>query len=265
MGMERKKPIVVKIGGSTLGSHDTTLEDMVTLQKRGLPLVVVHGGGNRVTEWLKRQGIPTSFVGGLRVTDERSLEMVAAVLGGLVNTDLVAAINSLGGRAIGMTGVDGNLMEGKIEDAGLGYVGRIVKVNTKAVKAILAAGFIPLIAPPCAKSAEETASVPYLNVNGDEIAGELAAAMSAQSLIFLTDVEGIRDSQGNLLRKVTAGEVKSLLASGVIAGGMIPKAEAALTALRTTPLVQITDGRLPHALIGAVAGEIAGTVIVSWK
>ena len=106
--METKRPIVVKIGGSTLGSHDTTLEDIVTLQKRGLPLVVVHGGGNRVTEWLKRQGIPTSFVGGLRVTDETSLEMVAAVLGGLVNADLVAAVNSLGGRAIGMTGVDGN-------------------------------------------------------------------------------------------------------------------------------------------------------------
>jgi acetylglutamate kinase len=263
MGMETKRPIVVKIGGSTLGSHDTTLEDIVTLQKRGLPLVVVHGGGNRITEWLKRQGTSTSFVRGLRVTDERSLEMVAAVLGGLVNTDLVAAINSLGGRTVGMTGVDGNLIQGKIEDTRLGYVGRVVKVNPKAVEAILAAGFIPLIAPPCAKSPEETAGVPYLNINGDEIAGELAAAMSAQSLIFLTDVEGIRDSEGNLLRKLIAEEVKSLLASGVIAGGMIPKAEAALTALKATPLVQITDGRLPHALIGAVAGEIAGTVIVS--
>ncbi|MCD5413154.1 MAG: acetylglutamate kinase [Dehalococcoidia bacterium] len=259
--METKRPIIVKIGGSTLGSHDTTLEDMVTLQRRGLPLVVVHGGGNRVTEWLRRQGTPTSFVGGLRVTDERSLEMVAAVLGGLVNADLVAAVNSLGGRAIGMTGIDGNLIEGKIENAGLGYVGRIVKVNTKALEAILAAGFIPFIAPPCARSAGETANVPYLNVNGDEIAGELAAAMSAQSLIFLTDVEGIRDRQGSLLHKLTAGEVKSLLASGVIAGGMIPKAEAALTALNTTPLVQIADGRLPHALIGAVAGKMAGTII----
>jgi acetylglutamate kinase len=261
--METKKPIVVKIGGSILGSHDTTIEDLVTLQKKGLLLVVVHGGGNRVTEWLERQGTPTSFVRGLRVTDERSLEMVAAVLGGLVNTDLVAAINSLGGRAIGMTGVDGNLIEGKREDAGLGYVGRIVKVNPEAVEAILVAGFIPLIAPPCAKSAEETANVPYLNINGDEIAGGLAAAMCAQSLIFLTDVEGIRDSQGNLLRKLTAEEVESLLSSGVIAGGMIPKAEAALNALKTTPLVQITDGRFPHALIGAVAGEIVGTVIIS--
>jgi acetylglutamate kinase len=263
MGMETKRPIVVKIGGSTLGSHDTTLDDIVTLQQRGLPLVVVHGGGNRVTEWLKQQGTPTRFVGGLRVTDERSLEMVAAVLGGLVNTDLVAAINSLGGRAIGMTGVDGNLIEGKIEDTRLGYVGRVVKVNTKAVEAMLAAGFIPLITPPCAKCAEETANVPYLNINGDEIAGELAVALSAQSLIFLTDVDGIRDNQGNLLCKLITEEVKSLLASGVIAGGMIPKAEAALTALKTTPLVQITDGRLPHALIGAVAGEIAGTVIMN--
>ncbi len=261
--METKQPIVIKIGGSTLGSHDTTLADVVTLQKRGLHLVVVHGGGNKLTQWLERHGIPTSFVGGLRVTDGRSLEMVAAVLGGLVNTDLVAAINSLGGQAIGMTGVDGNLIEGKIKDADLGYVGRIVKVNTQAVEAILAAGFIPLIAPPCAKSADETANVPYLNINGDEIAGELAAAMSAPSLIFLTDVEGIRDSHGKLLHRLTAGEVRSLLTSGVIAGGMIPKAEAALTALKTTPLVQITDGRVPHALIAAVEGKIAGTVIIS--
>jgi acetylglutamate kinase len=259
--MATEKLIVVKIGGSILGSHDTTLEDLVTLQKKGFPLVVVHGGGNRVTEWLKRQGTPTSFVGGLRVTDERSLEMVAAVLGGLVNTELVAAINALGGRAIGMTGVDGNLIEGKIEDTTLGYVGRVVKVNPQVVKAILAAGSIPLITPPCAKSPDETANVPYLNINGDEIAGRLAVAMRAQRLVFLTDVEGIYDSQGNLLRKLTAGEVKSLLSSGVITGGMIPKAEAAITALKTTPLVQIADGRFPHALIGAVAGEIDGTVI----
>lgn len=261
MGMETKKPIVIKIGGSTLGTHDTTIEDLVNLQKRGLLLVVVHGGGNRLTQWLERHDIPTSFIGGLRVTDERSLEMAAAVLGGLVNTELVAAINSLGGRAIGITGVDGNLIEGKIEDARLGYVGRIVKVNTQALEAILAAGFIPLIAPPCARSSDETANVPYLNINGDEIAGELAAAMSAQSLIFLTDVEGIRDSHGKLLRKLTTHEVRSLLASGVIAGGMIPKAETAMTALKTTSVVQITDGRVPHALIEAVEGRIAGTVI----
>ena len=103
MGTTGKKPVVIKIGGSTLGNHDTTLEDVVTLQKKGIPLVVVHGGANRVTQWLKLQGTHTSFIGGMRVTDEKALEMVAAVLGGLVNTELVAAVNSLGGRAIGMT------------------------------------------------------------------------------------------------------------------------------------------------------------------
>ena len=256
-----KKPIVIKIGGSTLGNHDTTLEDLVTLQKRGVLSVAVHGGANRVTEWLKRQGTPTSFIDGLRVTDEKALEMVAAVLGGVVNTDLVAAINSLGGQAIGMTGVDGNLIEGKIKNADLGYAGRIVKVNPKAVEAMLTAGFIPVIAPPCAKAPDETAAVPYLNINGDDIAGELAAALNAERLIFLTDVEGIRDSEGKLLPKLMADEVKSLMASGVIVGGMIPKAEAALIALKTTPLVQIIDGRLPHALLDAIEGKLGGTVI----
>jgi len=261
MGIGMKKPIVVKIGGSTLGNHDTSLEDLMILQRRGLPLVVVHGGANRVTEWLTRQGTPTSFIDGLRITDNAALEMVAAVLGGLVNTELVAAINSLGGQAIGMTGVDGKLIEGKIKNTALGYASKIVKVNPQSVETILSAGFIPVIAPPCTKASDETVDAPYLNINGDDIAGELAATLSAERLIFLTDVEGIRDDQGELLPKLKVGEIKSLMASGIIAGGMIPKAEAALTALRATQMVQIIDGRLPHALLAAIEGKTSGTLI----
>lgn len=254
-------PIVVKIGGSTLGNHDTTLEDIVTLQKRGVSLVVVHGGAGRVTEWLERQGISTSFVDGVRVTDERSLEMVAAVLGGLVNTELVAAINSLGGKAVGMTGVDGNLIESKIENPELGIVGRILRVNPEAVLALLKAGLVPVIAPPAAKSSEETASVPYINVNGDDIVGELALALNVETLIFLTDVEGIRDSEGNLMEELSVHEVESLMDSGIISGGMIPKARAALAVLKTAHRVQIVDGRRPHALLNAVEDKGVGTNI----
>jgi len=254
-------PIVVKIGGSTLGNHDTTLEDIVTLQKRGVPMVVVHGGAKRVTEWLDRQGISTSFVDGVRVTDERSLEVVAAVLGGLVNTELVAAVNSLGGQAVGMTGVDGNLIESKIEDPRLGVVGRIVRVNPQAVLALLQAGLVPLIAPPAAKASEETASVPYINVNGDDIVGEMAVALDAESLVFLTDVAGINDSDGNLMEELSVHEVDSLMKSGVISGGMIPKARSALIALKTAREVQIVDGRQPHALLNAVEGNSVGTNI----
>jgi len=255
------KPIVIKIGGSTLGNHDTTLKDLVALQKRGVIPIVVHGGGNKVTDWLKRQGTPTSFKDGIRITDEYSLEMVAAVLGGLVNTDLVAAINALGGKAVGMTGVDGNLTESKCHDPELGYAGKIIKVNPEAVHAVVDAGFIPFIAPPGAKATDEPADIPYVNINGDDIAAALADALRAERLIFLTDVEGIRDADGNLLPKLSAEQVRALMANGVIVGGMIAKAEAALLALEKTPRVQIIDGRIPHALIDAVDGKAVGTVI----
>ncbi len=255
------KPIVIKIGGSTLGNHDTTLEDLVTLQKRGVSIVVVHGGANRVTEWLKRQGSDTRFLDGVRVTDEQSLEMVAAVLGGLVNTELVADINSLGGVAVGMTGVDGNLLECRITNPEIGYAGKVTRVNLAAIKALLEAGLMPLTAPPGAKAPDEPTDISYININGDEIAGKLAEALDAERLLFLTDVEGIRDGDGNLLAQLSADEVKSLMASGVISKGMIPKSEAALVALQKASRVQIIDGRMPHALIEAIDGKAGGTVI----
>ncbi|NQT72867.1 MAG: acetylglutamate kinase [Chloroflexi bacterium] len=263
MEIDITRNIVVKIGGSTLGNHDTTLEDLVVLQKRGILPIVVHGGGNKVTEWLKRQNTPTSFKDGIRITDEYSLEMVAAVLGGLVNTDLVAAINSMGGKAVGMTGVDGNLTESKCNDPDLGYAGKITKVNPEVIESILDAGFIPFIAPPGAKSPEEPANIPYVNINGDDIAAALADALHADKLIFLTDVDGIRDGNGQVLPKLSASDVKSLMNSGVISGGMIAKAEAALLALEKTSIVQIIDGCLPHALLTAIEGGAIGTVITS--
>ena len=141
--MQRKrsstKPIVVKIGGSTLGSHDTTLDDLVSLQKKGILPVVVHGGGNKITEWLKKMGVSTSFVRGMRVTDAATLEVVVAVLAGLVNKELVAAIMSKGGKAIGLSGADGGLIQAKIENLELGYVGQVVKVNPEPIKAVLSA------------------------------------------------------------------------------------------------------------------------------
>ncbi len=255
------KPIVIKIGGSTLGSHDTTMEDLVTLQKRDVPLVVVHGGANKVTEWLKRQGTETSFIDGVRVTDEKSLEMVAAVLGGLVNTDLVAHINKIGGLAVGMTGVDGNILECKITNPKIGYAGKVTKVNTIGIKALLKAGLILMIAPPGAKSPDEPTDIPYININGDDVAGKIAAALEAERLIFLTDVDGIRDAEGQLLKNLAEGDVKSLMSSGVISRGMIPKSEAALVALEKSCVVQITDGRKSHALLNAVDGKGSGTTI----
>ncbi len=257
-----KTPIVVKIGGSTLGSHDTTMEDLVALQKEGKTLVVVHGGANIVSEWLSRQGIPTRFEDGLRVTDRQTLEVVAAVLCGLVNKELVAGIQSLGGRAMGLSGVDGGFIEARIKDAELGYTGEVVKINPRPVEAILGAGYMPIVAPLSLGKDEKGVDM-LLNVNGDPAAGDIAAALGAERLIFLTDVPGILDSSGKLLPRLSVDEASSLIASGVVSGGMIPKVEACLCALSTVPVTQIVDGREAHALLKALAGKGSGTTIVS--
>jgi len=142
-----KKPIVVKLGGSTLGTHDTTLDDLVSLQHKGTPVVVIHGGGQLSTEWASRLNIPTEFVNGLRVTDAATLKVVVAVLAGLVNKELVAAIQMRGGRAIGLCGVDGGLLQAQIKKPALGYVGDVCDVNLQPLQAILDADYIPVLAP----------------------------------------------------------------------------------------------------------------------
>jgi len=258
----RAKTIVVKIGGSTLGSHDTTLSDLVTLQKKGVVPVVVHGGGNKITEWLKKMGVATTFVRGMRVTDAATLEVVIAVLAGLVNKELVAEIMSKGGKAIGLSGVDGGLIRAKIENPELGYVGEVVKVNAEPVKAMLNAGYIPVIAPCGLKAAGgDSDPVMLLNINGDIVASEIAGALKAERLIFLTDVPGVRDGKGRFLSRLSAAEAMSMIASGVIAGGMIPKVEACLNALSRVPSTQILDGRSAGALLSAIEKETIGTRI----
>jgi acetylglutamate kinase len=256
------KPIIVKIGGSTLGSHDTTLDDLVSLQKKDILPVVVHGGGNKITEWLKKMGVATTFVRGMRVTDAATLEVVIAVLAGLVNKELVASIMSRGGKAMGLSGADGGLIQARVENPELGYVGEVVKVNAEPVKAILNAGYIPVIAPGGLRLAGgDSDPVTLLNINGDVVASEIAGALKAERLIFLTDVPGVRDSDGKFLSKLSAAEAKDMIAQGVIAGGMIPKVEACLKALSLVPSTQIIDGRSAGALLSAIEGKAVGTRI----
>jgi len=256
------RPTVIKIGGSTLGNHDTSLKDLVSLQTKGFLPVVVHGGGNKITEWLDRMGIPTKFIRGLRVTDEDTLQVVTAVLAGLVNKDLVASINSLGGKAIGLSGIDGGLIQAKIENPGIGYVGEIVKVNPESVIAILSAGYIPVIAPGGFKLPnEDNDPVMILNINGDVSASEIALALKADSLIYLTDVPGIQNSEGELISGLSRREAKELIDAGIITGGMIPKVESCLRALSSVSSTQIIDGRIDGALLAAVEGKSVGTTI----
>lgn len=251
-----KKPIVVKIGGSTFGSNDTTLDDLVALQNDGQAVVVVHGGGNLITRWLSKLGVPTKLEDGLRVTDEATIEVVAAILCGLVNKDLVAAIEARGGRAIGLSGVDGRLLEAKVKDEKLGFVGEVVRVNTELIDMLLREGWMPVIAPLGIGPDGQT-----LNINADTAAGEIAAILTATRLVLLTDVAGVMDRSGKRLARIAAGQVATLISSGVIIGGMIPKVEACLHAISNVAFAQIVDGREPHALLGAVVGKASGTVI----
>ena len=283
-------PVVVKIGGSTLGSHDTSLRDLVTLQREGVNVVVVHGGGNVISDWMKRQGIPPRFVRGLRVTDAASLEIVVAVLTGLINKELVAALQALGGRTIGVSGVDGGMLEARIADPELGYVGEIARVNRGPVQAILDGGYIPMVAPlglappdlaqldNGLDDQDEPASPGGpLNINGDTVAGELAHALGAQCLVFLTDVEGIMDGNGRVMRRLDRHTGNLVFRSGVVQGGMIPKLAACLRALEprfeetgdearvpasAAPVAHVVDGRQPGALLGCVRGNPTGTTIV---
>ncbi|MFC1899291.1 acetylglutamate kinase [Chloroflexota bacterium] len=256
------KVIVIKIGGSTLGSHDTTIEDIVSLQKQGKSVVVVHGGGKIITDWLKKIGVETEFVRGQRVTDKMSLEVATAVLAGLVNKEIVVAINSMGGRAVGISGVDGALLQAKIENVELGYVGQVDKVNLLLLKTLLKADYIPVISSIGIDiDGGKTKESQLLNINADTAAGEIAATINAEKLIFLTDVAGICNAQGELIPQLSLSEAEDLIVTGVVSGGMIPKIKACLRALFNTETTSIIDGREPHSLARNIAGESGGTRI----
>ncbi len=253
---------VVKIGGATLGKHDTTIEDIVYLQHQGKSLVIVHGGGKLITEWLTKQSISTRFVRGERVTDKATLEVVISVLAGLVNKEIVATINSLGGQAIGISGVDGALIQGSTKNTELGYVGTVVEINIAPLKVLSQSGYIPVVAPVSLCLSKKPSKAPQmLNVNADTVAGEIAAAIGAEKLIFLTDVVGVCDNSGKLLSQLSPDEADALIASGVVSGGMIPKIKACLKASSNTLTTCIINGNQPHALLREIEGHGDGTTI----
>ena len=268
MGTGSSGTTVVKIGGSTFGKHQPTVldvgdvEDIVELQRRGVPLIIVHGGGELITEWLRKQAITTRFVRGERVTDRPTLEVVISVLAGLVNKELVALLSSQEGKAVGISGVDGGLLEGKLRGEQMRYVGTVTRVNTSILDTLLDAGFIPVIAPLSIHSPGGADGEPQiLNVNGDTVAGEIAAAIAAERLVFLTDVDGIHDEQDNLIPRLSPAEAEELISSGIASGGMIPKLGACLRALSRTRTASIIGGKAPHALLRAIEGEEIGTTI----
>lgn len=261
-GTTTQRPTVVKIGGSTLGSGDTTLEDVVAMQQQGYAPVIVHGGGKVISQWMERSGAAPNFVRGMRVTDQPTLDIVVAVLTGLVNKQLVASMLALGGKAVGLSGVDGGILQARTLDPELGYVGAIVAVDPTPVRQMLAMGWIPIIAPVATGYIEEGIETePLYNINGDVAAGELAAALNAEKLIYLTDVEGVMDASHRTISHLLPEQARALIESGVAAGGMIPKLEACLNALPKVGSTQILDGRRPHALVECLNGKGNGTKV----
>ncbi|HEY7092227.1 MAG TPA: acetylglutamate kinase [Ktedonobacterales bacterium] len=253
----RGKTLVIKLGGSALENQRDALEDIIWLHGLGARPVLVHGGGAEINEWLERLDIPSVFVHGLRVTDAATLEVVRMTLAGKVNGELVRLIGELGGRAVGLTGVDGGLLRVRQIDPDLGYVGAVESVDPGPIAALSAAGYIPVIAP-LGLSADGA----VLNINGDDAAADLARGLGATKLLYLSDVPGILDRDGQLLSVLTDEQTRALISDGVIRGGMIPKAEACLRALDTADRVHIVNGHEPHVLIRELlTHQGAGTMI----
>lgn len=221
-----RPPIVVKVGGSILDRRSGAVEGIAQLVRRGERVVLVHGGGPEANRWLEAMDLPSRFVRGRRVTDERTLPVVVAVFAGLVNKQLVATLVDAGVAAVGVSGVDGGLLPCRIADAELGYVGEPEAPKTAILESLLEMGFTPVVAP--IGFAYAGTELSLVNVNADTVAAALGAALGAGAVTFLTDVDGVRGRDGNTLPKLTAADARALIAEGIIAGGMIPKVEACL-------------------------------------
>ncbi|QCP86828.1 acetylglutamate kinase [Cereibacter sphaeroides] len=256
--------VVVKFGGNAMGDEAAMAEfarDIVLMRQVGVNPVVVHGGGPMINELLGKLGIESEFVRGKRVTDKATVEVVEMVLSGLVNKRIVQAINDQGGRAVGISGKDDDLMVCVADDPDLGFVGKPVEMNVQVLRDLYNAGIIPVVAPVATGMADNET----FNVNGDTAAGAIAGALQADRLLLLTDVAGVKDASGEVLSQLTPSQVREMVASGTISGGMIPKTETALAALdEGVRAVVILDGRTPNAcLIEIFTDEGAGTIIRS--
>ncbi|MCV2872003.1 acetylglutamate kinase [Defluviimonas sp. WL0050] len=256
--------VVVKFGGNAMGDEAAMAEfarDIVLMRQVGMNPVVVHGGGPMINDLLSRLGIKSEFVRGKRVTDKATVEVVEMVLTGLVNKRIVQAIMDEGGRAVGLSGKDDDLMVCEADDPELGFVGRPVEMNVQVLRDLFTAGIIPVVAPVATgMDPNET-----FNVNGDTAAGAIAGALQADRLLLLTDVSGVKNEAGEVITQLTPEEVRDLTAKGVIAGGMIPKTETALKAIEEgVRAVVILDGRVPNAcLLELFTDHGAGSLIRS--
>ena len=259
------KIVVIKYGGNAMINEQLkqqVMEDIALLWLIGVKVVLVHGGGPEISDLMKKLGKKPEFVDGLRVTDKETVDIVQMVLAGKVNKSLVTLLQMKGGHAVGLSGMDGGIIEARIKDERLGYVGEITKVRAKPITDLLEKNYIPVIST-VASDHEGNA----YNINGDTAAAYIAGALGAARLIMMTDVAGIlrdKDDPSTLITNITVSEAKQLKEDGIISGGMIPKVDCCIDAIDAgVKTVTIMDGRIPHALLmELLTAEGAGSMVV---
>ena len=257
------KTVVVKYGGNAMINEtlkQQVMEDIVLLWLIGVKIVLIHGGGPEISELMKKVGKESVFVDGLRVTDKESMEIVQMVLAGKVNKTLVNLLEMKGGRAVGLSGIDGRIIESRIKNEKLGFVGEITKINPKTIEDLLSNGYIPVISTIGCDASGNT-----YNINGDTAAAHIAGALNAERLIMMTDIDGIlrdKDDPSTLIHEISIAETEKLHSVGIISGGMIPKVECCVEAIhKGVKNVVIMDGRVPHSiLMDLLTDEGAGTL-----
>ena len=261
------KIVVIKYGGNAMVNEELkqqVMEDVTLLWLIGVKVVLVHGGGPEISETMKRLGKQSQFVGGLRVTDKETVDIVQMVLSGKVNKTLVNLLQMKGGHAVGVSGIDGGMIEADMKDETLGYVGRITKIRPQPILDLLEKNYIPVVSTIASDRQGNT-----YNINGDTAAAYIAGALHAERLIMMTDIAGIlrdKDDPSTLIPALTVGQAKSLFSEGVISGGMIPKVDCCIEAIeKGVSHVVIMDGRVPHAiLMELLTDEGAGTMVLGY-
>ncbi len=262
------KIVVVKYGGNAMINEELkeqVMEDIVLLHLIGVKVVVVHGGGPEISDMLKKVGKESVFLDGLRVTDKETVDIVQMILAGKINKNLVSLIEQKGGKAMGISGIDGHMIEAEMKDERYGYVGTITKVNTEPVCDLIEKGYIPIVSTVGCDMEGNT-----YNINADTAAAFIAGALKAERLISMTDITGVlrdKDDPDSVIHCMDIAEAKTLFANGIICGGMIPKVECCIEAINMgVERVTILDGRVPHALLlETLTDEGAGTMVIRDK
>ena len=259
------KTVVIKYGGNAMINEELkqqVMEDIALLWLIGVKVVLIHGGGPEISDTMKKFGKKSEFVNGLRVTDKETVDIVQMVLAGKVNKTLVNLLQMKGGHAVGLSGIDGGILEAAMKDEALGYVGEITKIRTRPITDLLEKNYIPVISTIASDRQGNT-----FNINGDTAAASIAGALGAERLIMMTDIAGLlrdKDDPSTLIPAVTVSEAKQLFEEGVICGGMIPKVDCCIEAIeKGVRHVVIMDGRVPHSiLMELLTDEGAGTMVL---